>query len=456
MTQAIQPPVLADLDAEKATFSALLNEQVAIESIDLQAHEFHAPYHVTLFETMLELWSTGCPLTVGLIHHDLVTKKKLAQCKPPDGVTVKDYLNSLKAADVHPDHIRHYAGIVKKLARVRAIVELNANVIRAAYDNPDPDKLDAMITEGIMKVTGGRKSHVITWRESIDRYEAILDERERRASLPADQQKIVDFPWEIWNKYILPLTPGSGLMIAAPPNTGKTIFLEDIAEYCARRGLQVAFFQFELDEEDMGDRRTGRWTGIHRPVLQGKMSEAYREHIKETGKALKGWRGGVNYVHCPGWTAERVVMQALAMKIAGMCDVLVIDYHQKFRGSPLQWRQLKDKYVIEADNMEIIKTFAQQEGIPFIVASQMTKGVHNMTIEEVTNENIRGAGELSEKVNITLIALPEVIDGKYTGVIGIKITKNKGPKLIFRQRMVGPLYTMDRNWADDPESPLPN
>ena len=307
-----------------------------------------------------------------------------------------------------------------------------------------------------MLSSGGQQSHVVTWHESIDRFEALLNERERRAGLPPEQRKIVNFPWEIWNKYILALTPGTGLMVAAPPNTGKTIFLEEIAEHQARSGLQVAFFQFELDEEDMGERRTSRWTGVHRPVLQGQMSEAYREHIRDTGTALKGWNGGVNYVYCPGWTAEKLTAEALAMCNAGLCDVLIIDYHQKIQPTEGQKRFYRDEYKVEANNMEIIKTFAQRQRIPYIVASQMTKEAHDLNIKEVSNRSIRGAGELSEKVNIVLIALPEVVDGRYTGIVNVKITKNKGPKLMFRQRMIGPLYMMDRNWADDPEPPPSN
>lgn len=450
MTQPIQPPVLADLDAEKATFSALLNEQVAIESIDLQAHEFHAPYHVVLFETMAELWATGCPLTVGLIHHDLVTKKKLTQCKPPDGVTVKDYLNSLKAADVNPDHIQHYAGIVKKLARVRAIVELNANVIRAAYDNPDPDKLDAMITEGIMKVAGGQKSNVITWQESLDRYEAILDERAAQASLPADQQKIFDFVWSQWNEHIMPLTPGTILLFAAPSNVGKSVYAEGIAEHWARRGSNVAFFHLELDEEDMSDRRAARWTGLHRTALQGKVSAYDRNQIRQSAAALKTWRGGVHYVHCPGWTADDIVREIRALQAAGLCDAFVIDYHQKVQGSDQQWRRLKDQHKIEADNMEKFKIVAEKMKLRGVIFSQMTKDAGALDIEELTGAKVRGAGELLERSNIGILAARKRgEDGTHGDTVDIKIEKNKGPKLVFQQRINGPLYLIAPDRVDD-------
>lgn len=403
-------PILHDVDAEQNVFSCILKEQVGIESVKLQTAEFHEAYHRVLHETMIDLWASNCPLTVGLIFHELVRTKKIAQAAPA-GMKTKEYLDHLKNRDTNPEHIGHYAGIVRKLARVRATVKLAADVIKAAYDEQaDPDALDSMITDGIVNIGGGENEALLTWQDSFQYYEAILDERQKKATAPAEEQSQWDFPWKEWNGFFDDVAVGSLTVFGAGTSVGKTIFGENIGEHWARSGHHVAYFHFELNRELMLDRRTVRFTGFHRKELLGAMDKNSRKQIADVNAALATWGGGVEYIHCPAWSIDQVIAQIRSMHAAGICDSFVIDYFEKLQGSDQQWRRLRDEFKIEVDNMERLKNVAESLKLRGLVLSQLTKDGNEIEFENLTMSKIRGAGQKSEKVNAVILAHRERLD----------------------------------------------
>lgn len=452
-SQPFKPRPLCDHDAEQAVFTAILRDQYGIESVPFGADGFYFTHHQTLFAVMRQLWDEQCPISPGLIVIELDRQKKLADVLPEDRRPKGDqplrpivaaYLEELKAGDVAPEHIKHYVDAVGEWANRRAMAVKLAEGLKKLYDLAPLEEIASSMSEAVLAGNGSDRSAVIEWKDSIDRYEAILNERERLAKLPPEQQKIFDFPWEKWNAYIMSLTPGSLLLFAAPTNVGKSIYAENVSEHWARRGHNVLEFHLELDEEDMTDRRTARWTGIHRPTLMsGKMGQADRKQVRDANVTLKQWRGGVHYIDASGWTVDQIIREVRAYHKAGKCDAVVIDYLQKIRGSDKQWRQLRDQHKIEADNMEIIKIALQRMKLRGFVVSQMTKDAADLPIEQLTSSKVRGAGELMEKSNVAILATRKRgEDGTHSKEIGVKIEKNKGEKLIFTQVVNGPLYTI--------------
>lgn len=393
---------MADPDAEEAILSAIFKDQIRIESIKLRPDEFSETHTRTLFQTMLDLWDQNCPVATGLLFHELMRLKRVKDAAPP-GVGLKTYLDKLHNAPIQPDHIDHYIAIVRKYARIRGIIELNAKVINTAYQNQDPDELDAIITEGLMKLAGGRNDAVITWKESFERYEQILDARAKKHSLPVEQQSRWPYPWASWNELVDEPGPGTMILISAGTSVGKTIFGENMAECWGRNGHNIAYFHAELNEELMWDRRTARYTGMKRRDLVGKLTEISRDGIRNTNKALATWQGGVHYVPCPGWTSDQIVTQIRSMHAAGLCDAFVIDYLEKIQGTDQDWRRYHNEYAINANNMERLKNTAEALGIPGVVLAQLTKDGQEIPFEQLFINKIAGAKAVADKCNIVAL-----------------------------------------------------
>lgn len=389
---------LADITAERAVLSSILQEQVTIENLQLRPSDFSAVHHQTIYAAMLDLWATNCPLTPGLIAHDLIRTKQ-ADKAAPDG-NVKDYLTGLHTDVSTSDHIQHYAAIVAKMARVRNYVNLSVKVIKMAHDQANPDDLDNTISDGLLALTGGNPAAVLPWADSFPYYERLLDERTRKASLPAAEQSEWPFPWKSWNDMIDPAEAGAMIVIGGGTSVGKTVVGESIAEHWARCGHKIAYFHLELNKEMMLDRRTIRFTGLRRRELLGKVDKRTRTQITEVQKVLATWAGEVEYVHCPGWTIDQITTQIRSLHAAGQCDAFVIDYLEKIQGTDQQWRRLRDQYKIEADNTERLKTVGEMFGLRSCLLAQLTKDGNDVSFDNLTLSKIRGAGEKTERANV--------------------------------------------------------
>lgn len=161
---------------------------------------------------------------------------------------------------------------------------------------------------------------------------------------------------------------GDGLFLLEDMTvTHNTIYLEGIAEHNARRGHACAFYHLELSHMTMLHRRMARHSGIEYHML----SRGY--HGPEVNQALgrmREWQRRMTYIHCPGWSAERIMADALRLNAEGKADVVVIDYLQKLAMPEMRGRN--ESSVIGA-TVGTIKNGAERLGLPVFLACQVTR-----------------------------------------------------------------------------------
>ena len=175
---------------------------------------------------------------------------------------------------------------------------------------------------------------VLTWQESLDYYDRLLQERQERANNPNDKAGLLEWAWSSWNRMIDPLEPGLLAVIAAGDGMGKTTYCEVQAEHWAKIGSKIAFVHFELNRSVMLDRRAARHTLISRREL--KMGPYTSESIRkwhEARERLRAYDGQITYIHTPGWSMEQVVKQLKHHIKENECDAVVIDYLEKAQQS---------------------------------------------------------------------------------------------------------------------------
>ena len=318
---------------------------------------------------------------------------------------------------------------------------LAQELMRRIYADMEPDELHRWLMEQMAKIgaTGG-ESAALLWLESFEYYDKLLEERAIRAAMPADQRRELTWAWQSWNQRIDPLEDGLLALIAAGDGVGKTIYAETQTEAWARNGIKVAFVHFELNRAIMLDRRAARHTGIARRELKaGPFSAELTRKWHEARARLGAWDGQITYWHTPGWSMDKVV-QHLEREIAEeKCDVVVVDYLEKAQPSA---RQLKlfgaNQYQREADDVEVVKTFAERSGAPVLLLAQMSKAGKGTNMSTLDRTAIRGAGEKTEKANIVVLLSRDRVDEGYAPVVDVRIDKNTlGPTGNFQQFMDG-------------------
>jgi replicative DNA helicase len=176
----------------------------------------------------------------------------------------------------------------------------------------------------------------------------------------------------------------------------------------------------------MLDRRMCRWSNVPIDELEGGLLD---ERTEQAHKKMRAWRGGITYVHCPGWSARQIAAKARELHAKELCDVLVGDYLQKMR---LWMPRGFNKSDGLADAAEVLKNCCEQLGIAGLVGSQVNRQAEDAA--RVTAAHLRGSGEVGEKSNVVVtlhrdILLAPINGGRYQAGdrsprIDVRVDKN--------------------------------
>lgn len=318
---------------------------------------------------------------------------------------------------------------------------LAQEMMRRIYADIQPEDLHQwLLVQLNMVAAQGGQNAVMTWPDSFTYYDDLLQERIEKARLDPSERRELSWAWDTWNHRIDPLEPGLLALIAGGDGMGKTVYAETQAEDWAKKGLRVAFVHFELNRAVMLDRRAARHTLISRRELKrGPFSNDMIQNWHRTRDRLRAWDGQITYFHTPGWSMERALEQLTHYVESNDCDVIVIDYLEKARPSSRQMKMFgTNHWQREADDVEIVKTFAEATETPILLLAQMSKQGKSQGIETLDRTAIRGAGEKTEKANIVVLLHRERTDEGYDPIVDIRVDKNTlGPTGNFQQYMDG-------------------
>lgn len=283
---------------------------------------------------------------------------------------------------------------------------LAQEMMRRVYAEEDATMLNQWILEQVRHLSGGLRDDnaVLEWEQSFEYTKQMLEDFERNAALSPEQRNVFTWPWQMWNRMIDGMEPGMLCTLFAGDGMGKTICAECCAEHWSRSNKQVVFLHYELNKKLMMLRRLARHTGILIRDLKGIKSLPQKRAIVDMEMRLREWDGRITYVHTPGWSMARTTQQLMALRAEGKCDVVITDYIEKVAADRRQLQLFGNNQVQrEADNVEQLKNFAEAHEVPVFMLAQATKeGKGKKDVEDMGRNDMRGAGEKSERANIVI------------------------------------------------------
>jgi hypothetical protein len=283
---------------------------------------------------------------------------------------------------------------------------LAQEIMRRAYAEDDPTSLNAWIVAQASKLGGSvaGKDAVMTWEESFEYTRLMLEKFEQDAMLPPEQRNALDWCWDSWNNMIDAFEPGMLCTLFAGDGQGKTIIAECLGEHWSRRKKRVVFLHYELNRNLMMSRRLARHTGLTIKEIKGRRTPPQKALLDLVEPRLRGWDGGIEYIHCPGWSMSQTVQKLVELKEAGKCDVVITDYIEKVAADRRQLQLFGGNQTQrEADNVEQLKNFGEASETPVLMLAQANKeGKSKKDVEDMGRGDMRGAGEKSEKANIVI------------------------------------------------------
>ena len=303
---------------------------------------------------------------------------------------------------------------------------LAKEILRRCMAEDEPEELFKWLSEMLARMGSGDDTAVMTWTESFDLIDKMIEDYEKIANTPEAERKVLTWPWQSWRNLIDPLEDGMLGVVTAPDGQGKTIYAESISEYWAEHKNKVVFVHYELNRKLMMLRRTSRHTSIlAREIKSGNLTDWQKQQIKEIRPKLLSWNGYITYLHTPGWTMEKTVAELRRLNAEGECDVVVLDYLEKAAASKRQLQMFGTNiYQREADNVEQLKNFSETTGIPVLMVAQMSKAGKAADFDKIDRTGMRGAGEKSDKANLVVMLKRERIDDGYSNEVSVLIDKN--------------------------------
>lgn len=357
-------------EIEEALLGSLLIDPdavIRIAAIGLASDDFWSPAHQAIYKTVQELVGHGTAIDYTTVGNALDQSRH-------NGQTFLEYvggwpkLSRLITKTPTTVHVTDYATQLKALSFRRKLIVVSGRLAGMGFNHSgtlEQAQQDAMrmFADAIHLEDGD--SHLYGTDDLMTAY--LVNQERRAAQLKADPYSLVTTPWPDVNRYIPDVGPGIVHLIAARPGVGKTIYLENVAEFNATRGKTVAFYHLELDHQFMMDRRVCRHSGVTYDELRhGYNGPALGPAIDR----INEWKGNVTLIHCPSWPVERIMADAVRLNAEGKADIVLIDYLQKI---PVPDVRNRNEWGLVGRVVGSIKDAAERLKIPVFLACQVIR-----------------------------------------------------------------------------------
>lgn len=388
-----------DASAELALLGAIVLDPSKLDELHVRSEDFYQIALGTIFSTVASMAREGTvAIDAVTICDRLLADGKLGDVGGPEKIAeVMEFVP-------HSAHAKHYAAIVTKKARQRAIIHACSEAIESAYDD-DPDKVTGQIENAII---GIREAATTT---GIMHVSECVTEFDRRASNPASVYKtgLIDLDHILQGG----LRGSNFVIIAGRPGSGKSILSGQIAETFARRQQPALVVSLEMDGGEMA----GRF-----------VASVDRDRLK--GEPL--------YLVDSAFDVGRICsVIKLARRKHGI-DLAVLDYLQLAKSS--NSKLPREQQVAEVSRA--LKVLALDLKIPIVAACQLNRlGEKEHRMPKISD--LRESGSLEQDADIVLMLHHDETATKC--VIG---KQRNGPTGMIDLAFIGEKYRFE-NYAPD-------
>ena len=388
----------------------MLNPALCDDFAFLKAADFYWLAHREAYAYLLEARKTGediHPISMGLAlqHGD-------GWREIEGGATA--YLQGIVAESEPMPRawVKGLANTIYRLARQRDIMEIASKISSDAETLPAGDTLAAMQARAIMAlqaVTPDVKPP--TLYDAGQTATAILARDAKAISAEMITAGLYDLD-EMLGGFL----PGRMYVLAARPGMGKSTVVANIGGDMARRGHGVLILALEMSADEMTARiisdhvrRNHNWTLPYSIILKNGAALSGQDMLKATLAAdeMRDWPlmvddGGGKSVA----DIAATIRDARATLRAKGCDLraVFIDHIQHVKPS----RDLKNKVAETSEVSNDLLTLCKAERLPFIVCSQLSRGVEGRDVKRPTMADIRESGTIEQDAHaVVMVYRPE-------------------------------------------------
>lgn len=391
-----------NLEAEQAVLGALLIEENAFDLVAdrLKSEDFYLQAHQLVFTACSELAQEKQAIDPVLLHQRLEAKGFLGAAVP------RDLPFALAKGLGTASNVRHYAGIVAELARVRRVQLVAQAVLARGYEAGASvqEFLETSQQEIFAAAQGGTTETLRLIHEPMLKAIETIDATQARVR--AGESTITGVPTGIegLDKRLLGLQPGALIVLAARPSVGKTAFALNIGAYAATKAQKrVAIFSLEMPSEQLAMRilaaeaKLDFWR-----MTQGLLQQSDWDRIMAHGDRIGSSRIWLddNFVLSP------VELRAKCRKIKreGGLDLVIVDYLQLMNAPGAQSREQEIAIISRS-----LKSLAKELEVPIVALSQLNRSVEKRKGEPPMLSDLRESGAIEQDADVVMFIFREEI-----------------------------------------------
>lgn len=396
MDESLAP--IADLDAERAVLaSVMLDVDAWWMMVDrVAAADFYDPRHSLLWEVFAALHARREVVDIFTVCAELRARDRI------NTAGGAQYVGELTDLIPTTAHCQSHAGIVRRLARVRAIEAAAREVVamaRAVGDDADgyAERAVAKIAKAAEGPDGDDACPI------ADAVDLALSDDEQAVGAPTSHWHIPTLEYLTGG-----LSPGQLILLGARPGVGKTaLAFEASIEGAADGGVLVAIM--EAQRVEVAQRMLARLSGVDlsrwkRPADRKRMATDDPEAYARLQAAASDLHArGIVVADSGRQTVAGIYARARKMKARGQLALVVVDYLQLLQ-DPAGLAKGANREQAVAANARALKLMAMELGVPVLALSQLNREAEDGV---PTLAMLRESGSLEQDANTVLFLYPE-------------------------------------------------
>jgi replicative DNA helicase len=221
--------------------AALLDpDTMALLAGEESEHLFYFATHRTLHRSFLRLWKAGKPLDALVVSEDLKKHREL------DQIGGLAYLRTLMETGAAAPDIQPHLTLLREKHAMREVIRIGEGMMKAALaDKHTPtqivDRALTRLTSVIVRVQPGQTMNT---RKEFVAHELDRMDRKPDSGAPLPYAKLAQFTGD--------LIPGDAVAIPGYSNSGKTLFVSNLARHWAIKQVPAIWFPTESQEKFLG------------------------------------------------------------------------------------------------------------------------------------------------------------------------------------------------------------
>jgi len=399
-----------NLEAEMSLLGSILLDKEAMFKIAdvIDAEDFYKNAHVTIFETIIELYNKNEPIDLLTLGNRLEEKEKL------ENIGGRSYLVNLSNAVPTASHIEQYAKIVRRKATLRKLLKAASEITRLGYKEEAED-VEGVLDEAQQQLYGVTQKHLkqtftplrTVLSEAFERIDELHKEKGKLRGLPTGFNKL--------DNLLAGLQKSDLVVLAARPSVGKTSLALDIARHVGvKEKVPVGLFSLEMSKEQLVDRllcseaKVDLWK-----MRTGNLSDRPDSNdFPRIGHAMGVLSEAPIYIDdSAGNNIMQIRTKARRLQAEHGLGLLIIDYLQLMESH--RSRNSDNRVQEVAEITRNLKGIARELNVPVLALSQLSRAVEQTKPAIPKLSHLRESGSIEQDADVVMFIYRKAADRGY-------------------------------------------